>query len=345
LHTLDNLALLSCGNYSIRKDIYFQVNRSCVAEKLMIKSEKVNIIIGDTIMNEEEINNIFHSLKEKREALGLTLKDVFQRTRLTAVNLEAIENGNLHLLPVPIYTRNFIKTYARALGIDSKPFLASYESYLNSLKVVETKSLEEVPEDISYLDKIVEYKAYLWTAAVLIFIFIVSLLIFSTNQPASDNHSNQSGEMAAIDLGKKADPLSPIPSVPVPSAEQIKAITQPVANDATKTKTIPAQSNAVRQEIAAVAPATSVAQKILAVLENKEDGTLIIKATEETWLRIQTDQNPSYQVLLKAGEKIVRKAASVEMDIGNAGGITIQFKGKSIENIGKSGEVIHLRLP
>ena len=311
----------------------------------MINNEQVNIIIGDAIMNEDEINNIFHSLKDKREALGLTLKDVFQRTRLTTVNLEAIENGNLHLLPVPIYTRNFIKTYARALGLDSEPLLASYESYLNSLKVVETQSKEEVPEDISYLDKIVEYKAYLWTAASLIFIFIVSLLIFNTNQPTSDNQSNQSGKMAVIDLEKKVDTLSPTPSVPAPTAEQKKAITLPDPNDATKTKTIPAQSNAVRQEIAAVTPATSVAQKILAVLENKEVSTLVIKATEETWLRIQTDQNPSYQVLLKAGEKIVRKAASVEIDIGNAGGITIQFKGKNIENIGKSGEVIHLRLP
>jgi len=308
----------------------------------MIKSGKVNIIIGDTIMNEEEINNIFHSLKEKREALGLTLKDVFQRTRLTAVNLEAIENGNLHLLPVPIYTRNFIKTYARALGVDSEPFLASYENYLNSLKVVETQSQEEVPEDISYLDKIGKYKAYLWAAVGLIFIFIVSLLIFSTNQQASDNHSNQSGKMAAIEPEKKADTLSPASSFPVTAAEQTKAIPQPVANDATKTKTIPAPANAIRQENAIVIPA---AQKPRAVADNKEGSPLIIKATEETWLRIKIDQNPSYQVLLKAGEQIVRKAASVEMDIGNAGGITIQFKGKDIENIGKSGEVIQLRLP
>jgi len=295
-------------------------------------------------MNEEEINNIFHSLKEKREALGLTLKDVFQSTRLTAVNLEAIENGDLHLLPVPIYTRNFIKTYARAVGVDSEPLLASYENYLNSLKVVETPSLENIPEDISYLDKIVEYKAYLWAAAALFFIVIVSLLIFSPDQPANDTQNNQAGKMAAIDLEKKADTLSSAPSITLP-AEQTKTIPQPVPNEANKAKPIPAQLNAIRQEMTVEAPATSVAQKILAVLENKEGSTLIIKATEETWLRIQTDQNPSYQVLLKAGEKMVRKASSVEIDIGNAGGIQIQFKGKNIENIGKSGEVIHLSLP
>lgn len=357
MRALDYLALLSCGNFSIRKDIFFQVNRSCFTENLVLNRRKANIIIGNGIMNEKEINNIFYSLKEKREALGLTLKDVFQVTRLTAVNLEAIENGNLHLLPVPIYTRNFIKTYARALGVDSEPLLACYESYLNSLKAADAPIQEEVTADISYLDKIVEYKVYLWTAAAVIFILALSLLIFLPDQPVNDSRNNQPEKVAAIDLEKKADTLSPASSVP--AVEQIKANPQPAPIEAgkarvnpqpapietSKNKTIPQKPNVVRQETAAAEPSTSVTQKILAVLENKEGSTLIIKATEETWLRIQIDQNPSYQVLLKAGEKMVRKAASVEMDIGNAGGITIQFKGKNIENIGKSGEVIHLRLP
>jgi len=33
------------------------------------------------------------------------------------------------------------------------------------------------------------------------------------------------------------------------------------------------------------------------------------------------------------------------MDIGNAGGIKIKFRGKEIENLGKSGQVVRLRLP
>ncbi|MDD5343317.1 MAG: DUF4115 domain-containing protein, partial [Smithella sp.] len=80
-------------------------------------------------------------------------------------------------------------------------------------------------------------------------------------------------------------------------------------------------------------------------VNDKEAGLLIISAIEETWIRIKADQNPSFQVLLKAGEKFERKAASFDMDIGNAGGIKIQFKGKNMENLGKSGQVVHLRLP
>jgi len=78
---------------------------------------------------------------------------------------------------------------------------------------------------------------------------------------------------------------------------------------------------------------------------NEELSLLMITATEETWIRIKADQNPSAQFLLKPGDKIERKAASFDMDIGNAGGIKMQFKGKTIENLGKSGSVIRLRLP
>jgi cytoskeleton protein RodZ len=292
-------------------------------------------------MNEEKINNTFLSLKEKRKALGLTLKDIFQRTRISVVNLEAIENGDLHLLPVPIYTRNFIKTYARTLDIDSKPILESYEDYLRSLQIAETL----LPENISFLAKISRYKAYLWTAAVLIFIVIVSLFISSQYQPATDINNNLAGKIAAIDPEKKADTLSPPTKATVPVNEQAKAIPQPVSNEINKTKQIPAQSNAIRQESAATQPRASSAQNTRALESSEEANLLIIKATEETWIRIKADQNPSYQILLKPGEKIERKAASFDMDIGNAGGIKIQFKGKNIENIGKSGEVIHLRLP
>jgi hypothetical protein len=62
-------------------------------------------------------------------------------------------------------------------------------------------------------------------------------------------------------------------------------------------------------------------------------------------MRIKADQNPSFQIILKAGEKFERKAVNFNIDIGNAGGITVKFKGKEVENLGKTGEIVHLRLP
>ena len=127
--------------------------------------------------------------------------------------------------------------------------------------------------------------------------------------------------------------------------EQAKAIPQPASNETNRIKHIAAQSNAIREESDVTEPSSSSTQNTRTIPSGEKVSLLIIKATEETWIRIQADQNPSYQILLQPGEKFERRAASFEMDIGNAGGITIRFKGKNIDNIGKSGEVIHLRLP
>jgi hypothetical protein len=66
---------------------------------------------------------------------------------------------------------------------------------------------------------------------------------------------------------------------------------------------------------------------------------------KKTWIRIQADDREAFQMMLKAGEKVSHKAARFNMDIGNAGGVQISFNGKTLKNLGKSGQVIHLNLP
>jgi hypothetical protein len=72
---------------------------------------------------------------------------------------------------------------------------------------------------------------------------------------------------------------------------------------------------------------------------------LTIKARAETWLRIAEGSKRSYQILLKPGESVERFASEFAVDVGNAAGISLDFQGKTIDNLGKSGEVVHLRLP
>ena len=73
---------------------------------------------------------------------------------------------------------------------------------------------------------------------------------------------------------------------------------------------------------------------------------LVIETVELTWVRITEDRNPSFQLLLKPGDRIERMASdSFLLDIGNAGGINLIFQGKPLESLGKRGQVIHVRLP
>ena len=297
---------------------------------------------------EKTPNNYSQELKAKREALGLSLADLFQRTRISVAYLQAIENNDFHLLPVSVYTKNFIKTYARALGIDNKPILINYEDYLNSRKGLQVLPSGGVSEGKLFFAKIANPKTYGGIVSVLIVISVVTWLISKQYQSSSDIINSTRRIAVAIPENKEQTVNSPVNKT-VPISRQIKATPELALNEINKQSQVKAQSISSKMENNAEKPSkeqVSLSVKNVQPAVNSEEASLlIISAIEETWIRIKTDQNPSFQVLLKPGEKFERKAVSFDMDIGNAGGINIQFKGKNIENLGKSGQVTHLRLP
>jgi len=285
-------------------------------------------------------------LKTARQNSGMTLKEMFERTRISVVNLEAMEEGQFHLLPVPIYTRNFIKIYAKSLGVDSQPLLGRYEKYLQALKNKEREQAAVKPPRAPLAEMLGRYKTFLWIALIVILIAAVSIFASVYNKPSSEaplkiESPGQavSGEVPVQntfgqDFAVGIDPAKPEPLIGVQTPGGQQALPTPFA----PYPAIPeaAASKAAPEKDKTVAAATT---------GDEEAFLLIINATEQTWIRMQVDDSEPYEVLLDAGEKISQKASRFNMDIGNAGGVRIQFDGKTIENLGKSGQVIHLRLP
>ena len=66
-------------------------------------------------------------LKEMRHVLNYTLQEMSQKTKIQKQYLQALEKGQYHQLPEPIYTRNYLKTYVRALGGDISYFVEQFE--------------------------------------------------------------------------------------------------------------------------------------------------------------------------------------------------------------------------
>ncbi len=81
-------------------------------------------------------------LKALREARGITLREIYEQTRITVVNLEAIETQNFHLLPSPAYAKTFIRGYADAIGIDGKVIHDAYGQYLQALHAEQEQGKE-----------------------------------------------------------------------------------------------------------------------------------------------------------------------------------------------------------
>ena len=271
--------------------------------------EKMDIPTAESASSPQES---VPNLKALREAGGLSLPDIFETTRVGLIYLAAVESGEFNRLPPPVYARNFIRKYARTVGIDEKPILNRYEKYLESLKpiVKETEIQKPWPETGGR-------NRFLFAslAAVIIAGALVSALFLY----------DQAGK-----------PASPPPVVDLPSPA-------PVAPEPAPTAVVPASS---AQATAAGSVTASPGAAIQPPAAAGKMYRLVIEARELTWIRITEDRNPAYQALLKPGDKIERMASDYfQLDIGNAGGINLAFQGKPLGSLGKSGQIIHMRLP
>lgn len=66
-------------------------------------------------------------LAEARAQLGLSLDEVADRIRVRREFLEALEQQNVKLLPGKAYALAFLRSYARALGIDDKAIVDQFQ--------------------------------------------------------------------------------------------------------------------------------------------------------------------------------------------------------------------------
>jgi cytoskeleton protein RodZ len=71
--------------------------------------------------------NFGERLKREREMREVSLAEVTAGTRIGAKFLEALENEEWDKLPGGIFSRGFVRSIARYLGLDEEDFLAEYD--------------------------------------------------------------------------------------------------------------------------------------------------------------------------------------------------------------------------
>ncbi|MDX9893584.1 MAG: helix-turn-helix domain-containing protein [Patescibacteria group bacterium] len=79
----------------------------------------------------KEISNpltIGQRLKNRREEFRLTLVEVAKNIGISAKYLSALEDGDYRRLPGEVYTKSFLKSYVKFLGLDHQEILSLYGS-------------------------------------------------------------------------------------------------------------------------------------------------------------------------------------------------------------------------
>src|SRR5262245_20345952 len=71
------------------------------------------------------------TFKNAREAKGLSLEQVADKTKIGTRFLEAIEKQEFERLPGGIFSRGFVKAYAESLGLDANEILSNFDRMSN----------------------------------------------------------------------------------------------------------------------------------------------------------------------------------------------------------------------
>lgn len=90
------------------------------------------------------MSSVGQILKEAREARGLTLHDMQEKTKIQPRYLKAIEEDRFEVLPGHFYTRAFVRTYAEYVGIDPQPLLSQLKDPEDDNKLESVQEFQKI---------------------------------------------------------------------------------------------------------------------------------------------------------------------------------------------------------
>ena len=166
--------------------------------------------------------------------------------------------------------------------------------------------------------------------------------------------TSQGTAPVATSAGKPAGSVSaPAPATPAGQAGQPAAGLPPVRGTAAPAASASAPAGAATASAipAQTVPAqTAAAQAATAAQAGDAQGgtqhKLIITATEECWVHSSADKTDTRQFSLRKGDTFALTFnKSLELKLGNAGGVRLRYDGEELPQPGQSGQVRNLTFP
>ncbi len=308
------------------------------------------------------MENLGAFLKEKREAVDLSLEELVSQTRIPLRYIEAIEANQFDLLPNMVSAKGFLRSYAECVGVD---FSVISEAFVQYQPVKESfVNPENRDEILSYLDvkrtmRVPFPRRIIFSigAVVLFLIVLVGLLSnkgndfsFYSSSPLLSNNPLQEGAEPPVFSEPPIFSESPESSEEMVLAEQDA---ENLKNEIAPQNVLPEKALDRTPEVVATTkpllPETS-APVISNPLPEAEVATvkphrLFLEATEASWVQVTIDDSEVKEALLQPNDTVQWKAKKkFLLTLGNAGGVRVQLDGQDLGPLGPSGEVVHREL-
>ena len=288
---------------------------------------------------------------------GVSLEEISFATKISLRFLEAIEREDFSKLPGGIFSRSFIRTYARYLGLDEDRVVAEFQL---AAQPQTDFDLHRMAAGNSRFGRPGE-RTTLIATAVAVVLLVTGYLLF--------RYSRRAAEAPAPPPPAPIVKLTPAPAPPPPAAPapSIDATAVPGVNPAAGgevapppvaagttlvpgTTTTPGTPPKPQDRPAAglnptapSTPATGSGQQVKP--SANADMVLQVAATERAWVAVDADGKTVFQRVLNPDEvQTLHAQKSFEVTTGNAQAVILTLNGETLKPLGRRGEVksVHL---
>lgn len=320
------------------------------------------------------------ALRAEREKRGLSIEDVANHLKIGARLLRALEEGDASSLPHLAYAKGFIRSYSSYLGmaaeevneavcaLDGTSPAVPQPVYTPEESLAPGRSLKWL--GVLIVLALVAGGAYVaWQQGALEILSRQTRRLAQpspplqtpdsaesvpgreTSAPAADSAQTPSQTPAA-----KSEAFAPAAS-PSPEAAPVAAPASAASTASTggvnTPSSAPAPASAWGLSSTTAAPAQPAIGQNATQPAQPADGALppgqhkvIITATEECWIHSNADNTDTRQFSLRKGDTFALTfTKSLELKLGNAGGVRIRYNGEDMPAPGQSGQVRTLTFP
>jgi cytoskeleton protein RodZ len=276
----------------------------------------------------ETLGGFFRGARERQ---GLSLEQIASQTRIQQQHLQALEEEDFASLPAKVFTKGFVRSYARALGLDDEEAL---QLFLTSSGSFYERTQQE-HQHVQIKLEAAHRSRFNWNLVLILFLVIGGALFFLLPKqqeqlpPAIESEtplpieSLRETKSSSTEPPASVSPMAPVNSAAPPSPPSVIAPPPPIPEPKTTSPGL-AVSSVPKDPLGPGGPL---------VLE--------IEATQLTWVVVQSDDQTPHEALLQPGQQITWKAKKqFLLTMGNAAGVVIRLNGESQGPFGKPGQVV-----
>ncbi|EKO3428971.1 DUF4115 domain-containing protein [Vibrio fluvialis] len=283
-------------------------------------------------------------LKEKREALGLTQKQVADRLRLRVTIIQNIEENNFDSDLVATFTRGYLRSYAKAVGLAEHLVLDAFE------ESVTPEPQEQTMQSFSKKTKREKHDSRIMTITWIILLVIIGMssLWWWQNNEQDTLKPDQSAEAVSAVADQAAAPeteevqpeFNTIEPTQAEAQSDAQTSEEPTGDEMAMEDPAPAQEEAVVE--------SQTTPAVPAAAEVTSGDLLTMNFSSDCWVQVKDATGKTLSTgIKKAGETLnLRGQKPLQVILGAPEGVSVTFASEPVDLSGyTSGKVARFTLP